>query len=237
MILVAAHAPKKALQETTSQPASHSGNTDALQKQASGQPQRVGDALFATASESDIEQALIERGIIDKQAQRLVSGRGVETLERIKAIIAHFDMLVSTQSHLVSRNPAGFLFRAAQKPFDFVLPIDKSRGPSSAPKTQGDLTFDRRASDSAKASAKRRDEKLDAEVSYLIERKSALDALREVVPEPEREQLRAEVELALAKLRAHISPQRFQEAVEHGVEQRLLEKRGFPDFDKWVKNH
>jgi hypothetical protein len=24
-------------------------------------------------------------------------------------------------------------------------------------------------------------------------------------------------------------------AVEHGVEQRLLEQRGFPDFEKWCK--
>jgi hypothetical protein len=74
-------------------------------------------------------------------------------------------------------------------------------------------------------------------VSYLIERKAALDKLRTQVAPEEVEGLRGEVETALAKLKAHISPQRFEEAVEHGVEQRLLEQRGFPDFDKWCKSH
>jgi hypothetical protein len=49
--------------------------------------------------------------------------------------------------------------------------------------------------------------------------------------------LRGEVERALHKLKSHISPQRFQEAVQHGVEQRLLENDGFPDFDEWVRQH
>ena len=47
--------------------------------------------------------------------------------------------------------------------------------------------------------------------------------------------LKAEVEEALSKLRAHISPHRFIEAVQLGVEQRLLEQSGFPDFDLWCK--
>jgi hypothetical protein len=76
---------------------------------------------------------------------------------------------------------------------------------------------------------------MDAEVSYLLERKAFLDALKVDVSEHEVTGLRADVEAALAKLKAHISPQRFLEAVEHGVEQRLLEQRGFPDFDKWCK--
>ena len=48
--------------------------------------------------------------------------------------------------------------------------------------------------------------------------------------------LRGEVEEALSKLRAHISSQRFAEAVQHGVEQRLLEQSGFPDFDEWSRS-
>jgi hypothetical protein len=76
---------------------------------------------------------------------------------------------------------------------------------------------------------------MDPEVSYLLERKTFLDALKLDVSEHEVAGLRADVEAALVKLKAHISPQRFLEAVEHGVEQRLLEQRGFPDFDKWCK--
>ena len=74
-------------------------------------------------------------------------------------------------------------------------------------------------------------------MSYLLERKAALDKLKTDVAPADVAALRTDVEAALAKLKAHISPQRFQEAVEHGVEQRLLEQRGFPDFDKWCKSH
>ena len=48
--------------------------------------------------------------------------------------------------------------------------------------------------------------------------------------------MQVEVEAALSKLRAHISPQRFIEAVQRGVEQRLLEQSGFPDLDKWSRD-
>lgn len=176
---------------------------------------------------------MIQRGIAEKQARKLVEGRGIQVLERIDAIVAHFDKLVNTGSHLVSRNPQGFLYRAVEKPFDFVLPSDKA---GVGPRAQNDLKLEPRNSDSVKAGNKGKDASVDAEVSYLIERKAALDKLRTQVAPEEVAGLRAEVETALAKLKAHISPQRFEEAVEHGIEQRLLEHRGFPDFDKWCKS-
>lgn len=226
VILVAAHAPRKVLGDSQVQTPPSSDKSSPQQK----------TPVEGTLSEVAVSQALIERGIIDKQALKLVSGRGSDTLQRIQAIISHFDKLVSSSSHLVSRNPQGFLYRAVEKPFDFILPTDK-QGSVSAGKSQAELTLEARNRDKPKGSPASKTNQMDAEVGYLIERKAALDALRaEIQPESVTE-LRTEVEAALAKLKAHISPQRFQEAVEHGVEQRLLEQRGFPDFDKWCKNN
>jgi hypothetical protein len=237
VILTAAHAPRKVALESSTPTASATGVEG-------GQP-RKGAAVSAVAPQGVTEggdhdttesltSALIQRGIAEKQARKLVEGRGIQVLERIDDIVAHFDKLVNTGSHLVSRNPQGFLYRAIEKPFDFVLPSDKAAVGSRA---QGDLKLEVRNSDSVKVRNKGKDTSIDAEVSYLIERKAALDKLRTQVAPEEVEGLRGEVETALAKLKAHISPQRFEEAVEHGVEQRLLEQRGFPDFDKWCKSH
>jgi hypothetical protein len=141
---------------------------------------------------------------------------------------------VSGGSHLVSRNPQGFLYRAVERPFEFVLPNDKVAVGSRA---QNELNLGPRNGDAPQRVIKSKGSQIDAEVSYLLERKAALDKLKTEVAEEEVAGLRSDVEAALAKLKAHISPQRFIEAVEHGVEQRLLEHRGFPDFDKWCKSN
>jgi len=231
VILVAAHAPKKVSIESN---AANSGDRSSL---------KGGGLASSTERSNDVEaaleQLLIHRGIADKQARKLIAGRGIEALERIEAIVGHFDKLVAAGSHLVSRNPQGFLYRAVENPFEFVLPGEKqgaTRG--GAPRAQSDLHFQSREGDSN--SRRREGQKLrqiDAEVNYLLERKSALETIRQGADPAEIGVMRADVESALAKLRAHISPQRFQEAVEHGVEQRVLESRGFPDFDAWCKTH
>jgi hypothetical protein len=70
---------------------------------------------------------------------------------------------------------------------------------------------------------------------YLKARRERLVQVLLSSREETRAELQSEVEQALHKLKSHISPQRFQEAVQHGVEQRLLERDGFPEFEQWVK--
>jgi hypothetical protein len=232
VILVAAHAPRKVAVEPPP-----SASSQALSYEASGtKPVTPSPSAGARSDskEEQIELLLIQRGIADKQARRLVEARGIAALERIEEILAHFDKLVSSGSHLVSRNPQGFLYRAVEKPFDFVLPTDKVAVGNRA---QKELSLGARNSDAPQRHIKSKGCQIDAEVSYLLERKAALDKLKAEVAQEEVAGLRADVEAALAKLKAHISPQRFIEAVEHGVEQRLLEQRGFPDFDKWCKSN
>ena len=70
---------------------------------------------------------------------------------------------------------------------------------------------------------------------YLTARRTRLKEVLDSVSKREYATMQKDVEKALEKLRAHISPQRFAEAVQHGVEQRLLDQYGFPDFDVWSK--
>ena len=140
----------------------------------------------------------------------------------------------------MSRNPQGFLYRAVEKPFEFTLPGERSsfdKGTEQGAPQQS-LSFAARDQKQARkqeelASNKRRAEAFNQEIAYLTERKEALDALLQTADRTVVETLRLEVEEALSKLRAHISHQRFVEAVQHGVEQRLLEQSGFPDFEEW----
>jgi hypothetical protein len=232
VILVAAHAPRKVAIEPPHSTNPHTSSHDLSGVRATTQPSNANTQAGST--EEALELLLTQRGIADKQARRLVEGRGIEALERIEAIVAHFDKLVSSGSHLVSRNPQGFLYRAVEKPFEFVLPNDKV---AVGARAQNELNLGARNTDAPQRPLKGKGAQVDAEVSYLLERKAALDRIKTEVSEVEVSGLRVEVETALAKLKAHISPQRFMEAVEHGVEQRLLEHRGFPDFDKWCKSN
>jgi hypothetical protein len=182
--------------------------------------------------------ALVQRGIAEKQARKLVTGQGRDEAERRSAIIAHFDKLVASGSHLVSKNPQGFLYRAVEKPFDFTLPGEKSRR-IERESPQSRMEFDRRNEDQpsrARASSEASEgARRDLEIRYLTERKRKLDALKAAFSAADLQTLRQEVEGALAKLRAYISATRFSEAVEHGVDEKLLERAGYPDFDKWRK--
>ena len=238
VVLVAAHAPRKTLTASSSGPVTSSDpSSDPSSVQAPEAPSFTGAGPEGTREH--LEQLLAQRGIQERQAIRLVSGRTVEILDRIKVIISHFDKLVESGSHLVSRNPAGFLYRAVEKPFEFVLPTDKSTHTKEQRPAQEGAVEKRTVASSAAAPKRKssKDSQIDIEVSYLLERSKVLDALREKTSSSAIAVIEADVENVLAKLKAHISPRRFQEAVEHGVEQRILEQNGFPDFDRWCKEH
>ncbi len=235
VVLVAAHAPRKTIANGQPSAAAHGGAASA--SGARGTESGAVRQKFGGTSE-DLAQQLVARGLAEKQARRLVEGQGEQSLARMQAIVAHFDKLVSSSSHLVSRNPQGFLYRAVERPFEFTLPGEK--GGSRSPHQQEPLTFSspnseaQRARDEA-AKSRRKMDSLNLEVAYLTERKGALDTILATASPADVAGLRRDVEEALAKLRSHISSQRFVEAVQHGVEQRLLEQHGFPDYEAWLR--
>jgi plasmid replication initiation protein len=229
IVLTAAQPPRKVL-------AAQSSTVAAAESDMAG-----AHGIFAggVGQSTPMVEALVVRGIAEKQARKLVMGQGRDAEERRAAIIAHFDKLIASESHLVSKNPQGFLYRAIEKPFDFTLPGEKSRkvgGDAPQVKMQFDSpgTKGHAANPShsdASPSARR-----DLEIRYLTERKRKLDKVKAETASVELQNLRQDVEGALAKLRAYISATRFSEAVAHGVDEKLLERNGFPDFDKWRRS-
>ena len=217
VVLVAAHAPKKTI------------GTNSEQKPT--QQDSMGP------DHESLAKALMDRGIAEKQARKLTAGQGRDALERMQAIITHFDFLVASNSLLVSRSPTGFLYRAIERPFEFPLPGDKKQNSSNDGNDRAAKISGGASQASIKETATSRASKVDLEVEYLLARKTELDRILSVASPEDQSGLRSEVETALQKLRAHISPQRFVEAVQHGVEQRLLEHYGFPDFDAWIRDH
>jgi hypothetical protein len=245
LILVAAHAPKKTIAaNTVDNAASAAGTRGSPGYSQEGQEGASASEPKVVLSEevASVKSALVQRGLAEKQALKLTAGQGSATLERMHAIIKHFDYLISTKSSLVSRSPTGFLYRAVERPFEFVLPGEKrvkqnDLGFGVAPHAQHTATTASVAGseNSAHHARKSSTPKVDLEVVYLKARMERLDRVLELSSQQTLSELRGEVEQALHKLRSHISPQRFQEAVQHGVEQRLLERDGFPDFDVWIK--
>lgn len=171
---------------------------------------------------------LTQRGISTQQVNKLTESIDQETLQRIEKIIVHFDYLVSVKSTLVSKNPVGFLYRAVQNPLKFQLPGDKS-------KTQTSLPFESKSPKTKQKLEVETDKFAALKAQYLIERKQEVNRLKSEVEREMILRIRKEVELALHKLKTLISESRFQEAVEHGVEEKLAKLFAFPEFDEWSR--
>jgi hypothetical protein len=249
IVIYAAIAPRKIASSTSAETSSSSGQGgDSSFNQRDSQPNgdkqpkdgirvsNAADAVIAPNTQRVID-ALVKRGLAEKQAFRLTAGQGGATLDRIMAIVAHFDELIAKGSARISKSPTGFLYRAVEKPFEFVLPGDKRNN-------QGDLALSRREG-SERVAAQRTKEiakshlrssehhDIERELAYHHYRSERIEELLRTTPLDEVDKIKREVEQALAKLSQHITPDRFLKVVQHGVEQRLLELSGFPELEKW----
>jgi hypothetical protein len=185
-------------------------------------------------------------------------------LQRILDIVAYYDRLCSNKSKLVSRSPIGFLYRAVEHPEAFILPSDKNAQAhfSKASHSQSAFAFrgesprgdparalyvgpEARSASNAQATSSSgtnnlkstvgRDRLAELQASYLEARRRAVQQMKLDVEPSMLAKITSEVEGALAKLRSLISPKRFEETVEHGIEERLVKLFLFPDFDEWIQ--
>lgn len=191
---------------------------------------------------------LVDRGLAEKQIRKVIVERSDDYLTRVREVISHYDSLLATKSQLVSKSPCGFLYRAIERPFDFVLPSDKKKYKNDGHDTYASPRADT-ASHQANSNTERTYESqaqpvvhdlsydIAAEAAYVAARTKALNKILSETRPEEIDALREEVTLAMNKLKAYISSQRFEEAVQHAIEQRMLERRGFPDFDRWMKDY
>ncbi len=177
----------------------------------------------------EVIQALVTRGLKEQQVIRLVGARSDETLKRVSQIVSYFDYLIASNSRLVSRSPVGFLYRAVENPEQFVLPGESAK--KYKQEALDVLVLPSRAAEASKSSVM----KESLEPQYLIARKQAIRQFKEGMDTPELGSMAAEVERALQKVKGLISPARFDEAVTHGVEEKIASRCGFPIFEEWLK--
>lgn len=161
--------------------------------------------------------ALVNRGIRELQARRLLESKTEEQLQRVREIISYFDKLSASPAGQKMKSPVGFLYRAVERPDEFVIPgsEQKKKAVAKSPsKQQTPNTF---------------------ESEYLIERKRQLLELKGEMEPELLQRLSQEVEKSLAKLKGLISDERLAEAVTHAVEEKILKLFAFPTFAEWLK--
>lgn len=175
----------------------------------------------------DLIEQLVVRGIREAQARRLLEAKSAEQCERVREIIAYFDQLCSSPAGRKMKSPVGFLYRAVEKPEAFVIPGQENRVAR-----QEALALKPAAADKKKAAQRAQS---DLESLYLVERKRQVQRLKEDIEPAILRKLGNEVEQGLLKLKGLISPERFSEAILHGVEEKILKLFAFPSFEEWLK--
>lgn len=186
---------------------------------------------------AQVVQMLEERGLNQLQAERLVSNRDAQTLQRMRAIIEYYDKLRFLNSRLISRSPIGFLYRAVENPHQFVLP-GESRVQGMQESLQlggGECPAAARSVGSLKSMARKGPDLDTLRAEYLVQRRREAERARMEVEPDLLKRLNLEVENALGKLRGLISPGRFQEAVNQGVDDKLIKLFAFPEFEEWLR--
>lgn len=172
---------------------------------------------------------LVARGLRQHQVERLLQNRSEEQLLKIAKIVEHYDFLRASNSPRISKSPIGFLYRAVENPDAFVLPND------GAKPEQVNLNLESKAAlPKARSGAGERSAQPSHETEYLIARKRELVRLRESVEPELLGKIRSDVEKALMKLKGSISPNRFDQAVSHAVDEKLAKLFALPSFEEWL---
>jgi len=177
-------------------------------------------------------EALVSRGITVSQAKRLLERKSASDLEAIERIIQYYDFLVETNDVKVSRSKVGFLYRAVESPFKFVVPAQFENGsPKAAAKKRPEHEI-RTAKDpispaksplQEKTALERYREFLDAQISAGVRKLGAEEIAR----------IHTQVETKMECLKSALSSERFQEALSGCVKEELVKQLKLPDFESW----
>lgn len=207
-----------------------------------------------------LAQALEARGIKAGQVRRLLEGRETPILERIEKIVAYFDTLRATRSRLVSLSPVGFLYRAVENPESFNLPSDRFEPKRATSEKvhnlagelkQRPLNFNQALSQSQanpnsnlaqkirrqeNEGEELRDQQQDRKRSdYLVYRKLEIEKHKKGIESAILERMQKEVRAGIDKLRDFISAQKFEEAVDVGVEEKIAKLFQIASFEEWCQ--
>lgn len=185
-----------------------------------------------------VSKLLQERGLKLAQITRLLSEATIETLARVQKIIEHFDNLIKSKSVLVSKSPIGFLYRAIENPDAFGLPGEKREAKNRGLKTsnQANFVFDVEKNSEAGDKDQKFESGLTRQAEYLVARRHLLDQSVAATEPRVLAAMRSEVEQALGKIRGLISQEKFAQAVEHGVEERIVRMYLIPSYEEWCRS-
>lgn len=206
-------------------------------REVSPQSTQLGGGPLITSAEgsappsADLHFELIRRGIRADQAEKVLQTVPESAHEKVRGIISYYDELRASRSQKISRSPQGFLFHAVKNWQTFVLPV-------SIKPVQGSLLTNANVTFRRKEEVRAQSVRQSLESEYLVARRREILHIRQTQIENELlTSLTAEVERALAKIRENISPQRFAEAVSHGVDDKIASLFAVPTFDEWLKDH
>lgn len=185
------------------------------------QPQKI---ETQESKEEDLLQRLLSHGINEKSSRKILEGKSQETLQRIFSIVVYFEKLKGQNSRLISKNPAGFLYKACIDPFAFSLPEDAKKFSLKAQKLK------------VETEKNQKDISSSLEGEYLTARKREIQRLMLTSEKSVLERTRQEVEVGLTKLKGSISEENFERAVQHGVEEKLARLFALPTFSDWLVN-
>lgn len=182
-----------------------------------------------------LADALQRRGLTAKQAERLLRDKTQTDLEKIDRIIAYFDSLQATNDKRISRNPVGFLYRAVETPFRFKIPRSfhpaaaTARPAGAAERSPGN----RQSAADRQSGAGRRSNELRA--LYRKYRQKKARERREALSRVELTELYSALESRMRPMKANLSAERFEEALDGCVEDELARQAGAESFEGWQR--
>ena len=199
---------------------------------------------LASASETGLDDVrenlgsmLSNRGIQTTQACRIIQSTPSVSLGRVRDIINYFDDLCSSGGHQTIKNPAGFLYKAVSDPDVFMLPRDSKKLAQQSTFNFG--SHNERVASSASQTKSRPVQSADEdnEALYEMQRREHIAAIKRDTDAAILSKITKEVEKALSNIRDVISPERWNEVVVHGVEEKLARLNKLPEYAEWKRQH
>jgi hypothetical protein len=201
-----------------------------LERGESDAPSSRHDSQFA---QQCMFERLLETGLSESHARSLLHKRSLIDLERMQSVLdyVHERYLKPGAPRKVT-NPAGLVFRALKDPFAFELPDDKRRSVSR--------TADDTPNASSAIRADRKTQKMETKESFLRRRYEGFLAeeitrLRNEIDESMLMALRTEVSTGMKNMRTLISTERFEQATEHAINNKLLKLFAVQSYEDWLR--
>ena len=187
-----------------------------------------------------IAQALVQRGLGQKQAKTLILSQARDLYPKIKQIIKYFDYLLSSSDRKISKNPTGFLYRAVENPLKINLPKEFQPQQNSSSRQ---LRPEHKVVRAGKVKSKNNIDNSDgmqvvdqakrSEYNAFVQ--NELNCAMTRMAPAELGLLFAETQDKMKSLKRILGEDKFQEAVEGCVRDELRRRFRLPQYEEWLK--